>query len=122
MRDEWNSASVRALAIDTARVLFLAPAHDFVKKPYRRVNAREAAAIASLAPKDRGGGFLDSVELVVGMECMIVQNVSGRVQYGVANGSRGIISGICLHPNDQHLISINSVGPSSLLSSIISKC
>lgn len=97
------------MARQTGRAVFISPAFDTVSKTKRQLNAREAAAVASLPPKERGGDFLDSLELVVGMECMITMNVAGRVQYGVANGSRGLVVGICLHPADEHFVITESV-------------
>lgn len=57
-------------------------------------------------PKDRGD-IPDTLEIVVGMPCMITANIATTL--GVANGSRGIVAGICVHPEDQRLLTSNNV-------------
>lgn len=88
--------------------MFVSPAHDYVGSA--RVNALQAAGIAALNPKERGNDLLDSLELFVGMECMVTKNANTPV--GIANGSRGVVVGIALHPADEHLLDVPQVSSS----------
>jgi hypothetical protein len=63
----------------------------------------QEAAVTALDPKD----ISDVLEIVIGMPCMITANTSTTL--GVANGSRGSVIGICVHPQDEMLLQSSEV-------------
>lgn len=93
-----------AFAARTSRRIFLCPCEDSISG--NPLTPQQVAAVAAMDPKDCGD-VLDMLEIVVGMPCMITANIATTL--GVANGSRGIVTGICVHPEDQHLLASNNV-------------
>lgn len=106
LRNDWNTLAVSSLSSQMGKRVFVSPALDYVGAT--PVNAYQAAGVAALNPKDRGGDMLDSLEIFVGMECMVTKNANTTV--GIANGSRGVVVGIALHASDSHLLNLPQVG------------
>lgn len=79
--------------------VFISPVIDLVNG--LPANALHRLGISSVDPNERGG-LIDEVELVIGMECIVTEHID--TQLGLANGSRGIIYGIGVHPDDELLL------------------
>ena len=72
----------------------------------QKLTGEQAAAVAALTPNDRND-VPENLEIVVGMPCMITANISTTL--GVANGSCGTVTGICIHPDDEHILQTPAV-------------
>ena len=88
-----------AYAAETNQHVFLSPSEDTVSG--NPLTVHQKAAVAALDPKDRGD-IPDTLEIVIGMPCMVTANIATTL--GVANGSRGTVVGICVHPQDERLL------------------
>ena len=102
VREEWNSAALRKWCTKTKRPLFICPAEDRIKG--RPLFIRERFALAersSTESRRRRKDLPETLELAVGMKVMVTSNV--ETDLDVANGSRGEIVDIILHPDEPPL-------------------
>ena len=71
-----------------------------------RSQKEQSAAVAALSPTE-WNDIPDTLEVVVGMRCMITANMATTL--GVANGSCGKIVGICLAKEDECVLQTSAV-------------
>lgn len=107
VRDDWNSQRVHHFSTTKSLRIYESPALD--THGGIELTPEVLAAVAAMNPKDRAD-LPDMVEIVVGMPCMVTENVNTAL--GLANGSRGKITGICLDPRepvfDENLVWLHS--------------
>lgn len=86
----WNARALREMCSATRRTLYIVPAEDIARVPglgRRALTKHERAVVASLSPDAKK--LDDTVEIAVGMKCMITWNV--RTESDLANGTVGEI-------------------------------
>ncbi|GJF00157.1 ATP-dependent exoDNAse [Phanerochaete sordida] len=107
VRKLWNDASVRKHCAKTGETLFICPAEDRVKERGRRARpltlVERYAVAGRLKTKKKQGerGRKDlpwTVELARGMKVLVTNNI--ETDLDLANGSRGEIVDIILHPDE----------------------
>ena len=100
----WNRRKVAAFAADHKRRIFLCPSMDTISG--QPLTKEQSAAVAALSPTE-WNDIPDTLEVVVGMRCMITANMATTL--GVANGSCGKIVGICLAKEDECVLQTSAV-------------
>lgn len=101
----WNSQALRCHCQRAHQRLFICPADETIKgKPLSNV---EKQALKN-RPKRRGTGdgfynkeLPEELEIAVGARVLVTQNL--QTDLDVANGSRGTIVGVLLHPDEPPL-------------------
>ncbi|OCH83740.1 hypothetical protein OBBRIDRAFT_871838, partial [Obba rivulosa] len=99
VREPWNAAAVRKWCRTSGEQLFIIDAEDQVNG--RPLTLRERYAVAARAKKDRSDRrrrLPETVEIARGMKVMVTTNI--HTDLDVANGSRGEIVDIVLHPDE----------------------
>jgi hypothetical protein len=97
VRTQWNTAvSKKACAADGTSLL-LSPAIDNIEG--RSPSLVDRFAILRKAGNEERAGLMKMVELAIGMPVMVTMNV--HTELDIANGSRGTITGIVLHPDEK---------------------
>jgi len=94
VRHKWNSACIRRHCARTSRQLYRVPAKDRISG--RPLTLAERYTMC----KTRTGTdrLPESIELAVGMKVMVTFNV--HTELDIANGSRGEIVDVVLHPDE----------------------
>jgi hypothetical protein len=99
VRRLWNTAAAKKTCVNNGKPLLLSTAIDLVDgKPLSL--AERFGVLTKAGEKKDGGeeraGLMKTVELTIGMPVMVTLNV--HTELDIANGSRGEIVGIVLHP------------------------
>ena len=99
LRTLWNARCLKNHCRQNNTPLFISPAEDTIKRQGqepRLLTADEKAISLSKDPKSRK--LSDTVELAVGMPCMVTMNV--KTEHDLANGTRGVIHNLILDPKE----------------------
>ncbi|TFK78127.1 hypothetical protein K466DRAFT_457325, partial [Polyporus arcularius HHB13444] len=99
VRQKWNSAALRQWCARKGCRLFICPAEDRVQG--RPLTLRERRALLERSATERRRRRKDlpeEVEMAVGMKVMVTSNI--ETDLDVANGARGEIVDIILHPDE----------------------
>jgi hypothetical protein len=112
LRTAWNARALEAHCQESETLLVVSPAEDVVKRKgmhARPLTSREEIIVRSKNPKGRK--LPDTVELAIGMPCMVTMNV--KTEHDLANGTRGQIVDIILDarerdiPNGANIVHLN---------------
>ncbi|RDX55293.1 hypothetical protein OH76DRAFT_1331288, partial [Lentinus brumalis] len=99
VRNEWNAAAARKWCEDQKERLYVVPAEDRIKgKP---LTLKERYGVAARMKNDNGRKRKDlpeRIELAIGMKVMVTSNI--QTDLDLANGARGEIVDIVLHPEE----------------------
>ncbi|EUC56046.1 ATP-dependent DNA helicase PIF1, putative [Rhizoctonia solani AG-3 Rhs1AP] len=102
VRMQWNNAAVLRHCKISGEQLFICPAYDTIRKrPLSLLEQYVAAQTQVLHRSHKGfgkNGLPDEVPLALGMSVMVTLNV--ETELDIANGARGTIVGITLHPDE----------------------
>jgi hypothetical protein len=95
-------AAARKACVSNGRPPLIAPAIDLIEG--RSLSLAEGFAVVTKSGEKKDGGeeragLTKSVELMIGMPVMVTTNI--QTELDVANGSRGEIVGIVLHPSEK---------------------
>lgn len=101
VRNRWNEAQVSALCQRTQQPVLTCPAEDRVGN--REMTIEENCAYLAQRQKRKmkeidDKRLSDELQIAIGMKVMLTVNVDTDID--VANGARGVITGIWLHPDD----------------------
>lgn len=100
VRRRWNAAALRRHCARTGHQLYRCPADDRIAgRPLSLVE--QYSLHASKSGADERRRLADDVELAVGMKVMVTFNI--QTELDIANGARGTIVDIVLHPDEPHL-------------------
>lgn len=102
LRTSWNERSLRSHCQQTQVPLIISTAEDVMKRrgmESRSLTHHEQAVAYSKDPKTRK--LPDTVELAVGMPCMVTMNV--KTEQDLANGTRGTLVDIILDSREQEI-------------------
>jgi hypothetical protein len=103
VRKQWNTAASKKACAINGTLLIHSPAIDIVDGQIPSFADRFAILTKAGQKKDGSeerAGLMKIVELAIGMPVMVTLNV--HTELDIANGSRGEIKGIILHPDDNH--------------------
>ena len=103
VRRLWNAAAARKACSEEGRPLLVSTAVDLIEGKPLSLAERYGVLMKSGEKKDGGeerAGLTKTVELSVGMPVMVTTNV--HTELDVANGSRGEVVGVVLHPCEKH--------------------
>jgi ATP-dependent exoDNAse (exonuclease V) alpha subunit len=95
-------AAARKACVSNGRPPLIAPAIDLIEGRSLSLAERFAVVTKSGEKKDGGeerAGLTKGVELMIGMPVMVTTNI--QTELDIANGSRGEIVGIVLHPSEK---------------------
>jgi ATP-dependent exoDNAse (exonuclease V) alpha subunit len=96
-------AAARKACVTNGKPLLITTAMDLIEGRKLSLAERLAVLTKSGEKKDGGeerAGLMKTVELSIGMPVMVTSNV--RTELDIANGSRGEVVGIVLHPSEQY--------------------
>lgn len=101
VRKPWNTAAATKDCMSNGRSLLISSAIDTINgQPL--THAERLAVLTKSGQKKDGGeeraGLTKNIELMIGMPVMVTWNV--HTELDVVNGSRGIVMGIGLHPEE----------------------
>jgi len=97
VRDAWNEKALSQHCHHTGHQLFVCPREDLIQG--RVLSNMERFALAS-QKKKRGHTMLPrSLSLAIGMQVLVTFNI--QTDLDLANGARGSIVGIVLHPEEE---------------------
>ncbi|TFK80876.1 hypothetical protein K466DRAFT_459022, partial [Polyporus arcularius HHB13444] len=99
VRLKWNAAALRQWCAGKGRQVFICPAEDRIQG--RPLTLRERRALLERSATERRRRKKDlpeSIEIAVGMKVMVTSNI--ETDLDVANGARGEIIDIVLHPDE----------------------
>ncbi len=95
VRVQWNAEGVRKWCRSAGERLYIVTAEDTVKK--RKLTLAEQCALAGRKGRKRKT-LPETIELAIGMQVMVTSNI--QTDLDLANGARGVIVGIVLHPDE----------------------
>jgi hypothetical protein len=104
VRKLWNTAAITKDCMSNKKSLLISSAIDTIEGQPLTLAERFAVLTKSGQKKDGGeerAGLTKNIELMIGMPVMVTWNV--HTELDVANGSRGIVMGIGLHPEEGRL-------------------
>ncbi len=98
VRLEWNAEGVRKWCRSAGERLYIVTAEDTIKK--KKLTLIEQCALAGRAVGQgrRRKTLPETIELAAGMQVMVTSNI--QTDLDLANGARGVIVGIVLHPDE----------------------
>jgi hypothetical protein len=105
VRTQWNQAAVRKWCQTSGERLFICRSEDTIQK--RPLTTLERYAVASGGQtkkrhrKKVNGGLPTTIEITKGMQVMVTTNI--ETDLDIANGARGEIVDIILHPDEPEL-------------------
>lgn len=96
VRMSWNTFALREHCRRTGRVCYVVTANDSIDD--RPLTRGQRLTIAHMKP-DETNHLPNRIELAIGMKAMVLLNLATDAD--LANGSRGIITDIVLHPEEE---------------------
>ncbi len=100
VRNEWNTAAARKWCEDKNERLYIVTAEDRIQG--RPLTLKERYAVAGRMKTAKGRKRKDlpeRIELAIGMKVMVTSNI--QTDLDLANGARGEIVDIMLHPDEE---------------------
>jgi len=110
VRNSWNGAAIRDFCSRTGRMLYICPAEDVVGKTGNPPNLYERWAMEvrlQTTGRRNRTDLPEEIELAIGAKVMVTQNIDTDLD--IANGSRGEIVEIVLHPDEGNVVGHNGV-------------
>ncbi len=99
VRKAWNTRAARKSCADAGQRLYIVTAEDRIQN--RELTLEEQYAVAGRSSTENRRSRKDlpeQIELAVGMKVMVTTNI--QIDLDIANGSRGEVVGIVLHPDE----------------------
>lgn len=104
VRTSWNEFMLTQHACRTTQNRYVVYAHDRTND--QPLTKQQRLAVAHLKLEDTNN-LPHKIELVIGMKAMVMMNISTATD--LANGSRGIVEDIILHPKERLELSGSSI-------------